>query len=136
MNFKLLHLLPICLLGLSFVSGLNVSHRQQTKKLKGKWIRTVGGEYVQNLKSPGAYPRWYEFQGNKRISFSSCTDMCGCIRRTDYGKYHWENDSVIAVTFTHFSKRSKHKMRMEEPKEELIQILFKGKNRIHINSSI
>lgn len=129
------NLLFLLLLGVIFCSFATVSNavkKEQSRKLKGKWTHTVGGEYVKNFKRTGEYPRWYKFEGRKHISFSSCTDMCGCLRRTDFGTYAWENDSVIAITYTHFTKHGKLKMCIDEPVKKMLQVVFKGENRINL----
>ena len=102
------------------------------EKIKGKWFYNYGVNYYRTTDS-GSTARWYEFKNNSKVSFSSCTDWCGCMRVTYLGDYDWINDSTISVVFTK-SKRWGNKIatKLEGNRIETLQLSRVNKTLLKI----
>lgn len=108
---------------LSSFSGLRTSKKTT---IKGTWYYMANGTY-SSTNTRGS-KRWYTIK-NHRISYSSCTDWCGCMRKTYYGRYTRLNDSIISITYNKVrSKGMKIAERLKEKQVETLKI-------IKINSS-
>lgn len=68
--------------------------------IMGKWYHSNQGKYYRSI-DRADIARYYEFKAGNKIIFSSCTDMCGCMRKEWIGHYKWENDSIMIVNYTH-----------------------------------
>lgn len=90
----------VILLASAFLVGFTSAQMAATSKLSisGRWYYQGGGYFKSTDRKD--ISRWYEFKSGNKISFSTCTDMCGCMRVTSYGTYKWENDSIMSVTYT------------------------------------
>lgn len=64
----------------------------------GKWHCVSGYRFERSGKET-LNKTWYEFKRNGRVYFSSCTDACGCMRKILRGKWSWEGNSIINITF-------------------------------------
>ena len=73
------------------LSLFSFSSFRNREKIKGKWYYNHGSNYYKTT-DRSSNARWYEFKNNSKVSFSSCTDWCGCMRVTYNGKYDWIND--------------------------------------------
>ena len=100
-------------------------------QIEGKWYFNGENNYYKEPNGFGQ-SRWYEFSSNTKLTYSTCTDMCGCMRKTYYGKFNWENDSVITVNYykckDEFSGDIVHFERLKTEQLGIIQI-----DTAHIN---
>lgn len=74
--------------------------------LKGKWY-SVGQNKFENIKATNSKTDWYSFNGRGNVIYSSCTDLNADVRTELFGKYQWENDSIIIVNYTRVRYKSK-----------------------------
>ena len=102
-------------------SSFSDSNSEMTD-IDGKWYYMPGGLYT-NVQKNGSSNRWYSFNNNT-ITYSTCTDMCGCMRHTLYGKYVWKNDSTIDVTYYKEDRQMAHASRkLKEPRKAQLKIV-------------
>lgn len=94
----------------------------------GKWYSRGYGNYYKSV-DRADIARSYNFKSGSRIEFSSCTDMCGCMRETVAGKYEWENDSIISVKYTkskYWRETTFHPLKEKRSERLLIKKINKG----------
>lgn len=72
--------------------------KEEHPNLSGTWYHAAAGKYYHDTERKDI-SRWYKFSGN-RVFFSTCTDMCGCMRVTKAGTYSWLDENTIEVVFT------------------------------------
>lgn len=107
---------------------------QLPKMLTGKWYHTQNGTYTK-ASTTNHSTRWYEFHMPSKISFSTCTDWCGCMRKTVYGTYTWENDSVLLVTYTKVKRQYGHsKTKLKAPRQEKLKISGRSTSERYITT--
>lgn len=93
-------------------------------KILGKWHYSDSKEdYSVYLKTSKSYSRTFEFKRGGKATFSHCTDMCGCDRRTNFGNWKWVNDTSIVINYHHYTQQfgSSKKRPLRKPfKQHLI----------------
>lgn len=101
----------------------------------GKWYNIGGFRYERGGKET-TVKSWYEFKKNGRVYFSTCTDACGCIRKTLRGKWTQESMSIVNITFfkykSEYSKRRRY-TRINESRAERYAVRRVDKNILIIN---
>lgn len=103
----------------------------QKPNIQGKWYHATTGHYYRSVDRKDI-ARSYEFKQGKKVEFSSCTDMCGCMRMTMAGTFKWENDSTILVTYTKRRRdRSTTFLPMKEKRVERL-VIKKVNKGLHI----
>lgn len=94
--YKLSYLIVLsCLFSFSKPATLG----KQNVKITGKWYYKTHNTFTSVKKDIHAFARWYDFKNKSKVIFSTCTDICGCMRATYYGSWKWESDSTIAITY-------------------------------------
>lgn len=114
---------------MTLLMGFSSFNIQQTSKpnINGMWYHVNGGKYYDDCDRKDI-ARWYEFGIGGKVKYSSCTDMCGCMRATWSGTYVWESDSIIVVKFTKVKEDLVGSTDLEKAKIERLQITkIKGK---------
>jgi len=127
-NLSKTRAIVILLVGVVFPFCLAVSASRSVNRpnVLGKWYYQ-GGTYYKDADRKDV-ARWYEFKGGSEVVFSSCTDHCGCLRMTTAGNYEWENDSIIAVSWTKEKYwRAETFEPLREVRQQRLKITEKGK---------
>lgn len=95
----------------------------------GKWYASTGTSFSKKS-SREDIARWYKFQFPNQVTYSSCTDMCGCMRIYYSGVYAWENDSILAIEYDKFKEEfdQDNFKKLDKPKTE--RLLIRGHGRV------
>ena len=129
---KVLNLLTLfCLL--AFITGFSGGKKSN---ISGKWYYKSNGTYTTSQKDTRSLAHWYHFKKKSKILFSTCTDICGCMRTTYYGNWTWENDSTIAITYKRAKRFNNEMYRLPKIRQERISIKRINATTLQIESVI
>tara|TARA_Y100000385_G_scaffold66288_1_gene65892 strand:+ start:435 stop:755 length:321 start_codon:yes stop_codon:yes gene_type:complete len=70
---------------------------------------------------------------NGKVEFSSCTDVCGCLRVTYSGTWRWKNKNVLLINYDKVKRDRRGATRMNESRKEKLKIKRIDKNTLEIS---
>ena len=95
------------LLLFALISLAGIAQVDDIKSPLGKWYGELdhdSDDAYTNIEENGLETRWFEFKENNEFVRFNCTDMCGCMGATYYGKIKWANDSIVVVNYNRMTQ--------------------------------
>lgn len=111
------------------------SWKSKSVSIVGEWYRiydksTPDSVRVYSTTEESSFKPKFTFKKNKKVIYSHCTDICGCMRHTYEGNWKRTNDSTYIIRYTKVN-RGRGKMPMRRPKEYILTITKKTKDHLY-----
>ncbi len=116
------------LLSLLWISSLLLVSFQlppnfEKEDLYGFWFWEMGSSYYEKkapIKLPHAHePLGFTFKKRGRLKACFCTDICGCLPKTTYGRWKWLGDGLVEIDWN--GRKSQLKLQEQDGKMRLLR---------------